>query len=326
MTSASPARSASDHLAELAHAMLRPGAEITMHSDDFLQVGLHTPGAVVLRHTEQVRELLEQLRVGASPIELGPDTAPAWQRLAEADLLVDADAYFNRLPVDEAARSSRSAVYADHTLSAPALLRNRSELAVAVDADALGDEALGDEARRLLSLAGVSLTGPPAVRLVIADRELSRARLDRAMQASLPHLVVRSTEGRVVLGPFVVPGVTACLRCVDLHHSESEPRRPLIIEQYAAAADSTTVARPVDHARLGLATAWAVIDVLAYLDGEQPTTWSSTLTVDAARRFTPQRWPRHPHCGCSWTGGWADTHTSVPSVEASIEPPGVEAG
>ncbi len=39
----------------------------------------------------------------------------------------------------------------------------------------------------------------------------------------LPHLMVRLTEGDAVVGPFVVPGRTACLRCLDAHHADGRP-------------------------------------------------------------------------------------------------------
>jgi hypothetical protein len=51
---------------------------------------------------------------------------------------------------------------------------------------------------------------------------------------------------------------------------------------------------------------WVVRDVLAFLDGGEPTTWSATVDLDAA---APVRrvWLRHPHCGCTWADvRWRD--------------------
>lgn len=55
------------------------------------------------------------------------------------------------------------------------------------------------------------------------DRELS----DPWMREQTPYVVVRLTEGRAVVGPFVVPGRTACLRCVDAHHTDADHEWPL---------------------------------------------------------------------------------------------------
>jgi bacteriocin biosynthesis cyclodehydratase domain-containing protein len=289
------------------HVLLRPGSRVSRHSEGWLQVGIESPRAVLLPDQADVRSLLARLRVGCAVPQTSPEAELAWRRLCAADLIVDADAFFHRLPADPALRAARATAYADHGREAPARLARRERLTVSVDA---GPDT--DEVARLLRLGGARLAGKhpgakgspaPYVRLVVSRSELSRSRLDAAMQGDVPHLCVRRREGRVLIGPFVVPGVTACLRCLDALESEADPRRPLIIEQYAQAEESVLVPDPVDRARLQLALAWAVSDVIAYIDGDRPTTWSNVVTLDAARDFTPRGVPRHPLCGCSWSAG-----------------------
>ena len=45
--------------------------------------------------------------------------------------------------------------------------------------------------------------------------EFDRTLLDDLVRDGVPHHVVRVVEGAPVVGPFVLPGETACLRCVD---------------------------------------------------------------------------------------------------------------
>ena len=106
------------------------------------------------------------------------------------------------------------------------------------------------------------------------------ARLDDWMRSGTPHLVVREGPGGPLLGPYVVPGATACLRCVDAHLGEHDPRRALVVEQVA----TTPPLRPSepDPALRALALAWAVRDLAAGAEGGVPATWSATVALGAA--------------------------------------------
>ena len=99
---------------------------------------------------------------------------------------------------------------------------------------------------------------PRALRGARPDRGAARARrhrgtprLRRARRGRRARPRARSTAGpapalrtcwcgspRVApsIGPFVVPGETACLRCVDAHCTDADPSWPLLVRQYAAAS------------------------------------------------------------------------------------------
>lgn len=132
------------------------------------------------------------------------------------------------------------------------------------------------------------------------DRELA----DPWTQTGTPYVVVRITEGRAVVGPFVVPGETACLRCVDAHHTDADPAWPLLVHQYSRATTQGRgdgLAEPVDPTLVALAVAWAVRDLASHADGVRPSTWSATVSLDAQLGAVESRsWLRHPECGCSW--------------------------
>ena len=81
---------------------------------------------------------------------------------------------------------------------------------------------------------------PPDCGVLVGVGEPDRELLDAWTRAGTPYLLVRLTEGRAVVGPFVVPGTTACLRCLDAHHTDADPAWPLLVRQYAAAS----LARP----------------------------------------------------------------------------------
>ncbi|WP_091066237.1 ThiF family adenylyltransferase [Klenkia brasiliensis] len=112
-----------------------------------------------------------------------------------------------------------------------------------------------------------------------------------------PHLVA-TVRGQVgVVGPLVVPGRTACLRCAQLHRTDADPGWPALAAQLHA---------PPDHAvgggtALCLATALTALgQVLAHLDGSAaPAALEATLELRAPDLLpSRRRWPPHPACGC----------------------------
>ena len=55
--------------------------------------------------------------------------------------------------------------------------------------------------------------------------------------AGVPHLPVRVRDGTGLVGPLVIPGVTSCLGCADLHRSERDAAWPAV----AAPPPNTTL-------------------------------------------------------------------------------------
>ena len=155
-------------------------------------------------------------------------------------------------------------------------------------------------ALRLLGELGLRTTRDPgaaAVALVWSEGELPRDRVDEWIRAGTPHLVVSEAYGGPRLGPYVVPGATACLRCVDAHAGEPDPRRALVVEQVA----STPPLRPTepDPARRALVLAWAAHDLATAAEGGVPVTWSATVALGVLPPVVTA-YHRHLHCGCAW--------------------------
>jgi hypothetical protein len=115
-------------------------------------------------------------------------------------------------------------------------------------------------------------------------------------RAGVPHLVAALRGRTGVVGPLVVPGVTSCLRCADLHRRDADPQWPRL------AAQLTATEPPPSGATVTclLTAATAAVQVLAYLDGgAAPATLDATIELRPPD-LTPRlrRWRAHAACGC----------------------------
>ncbi|WP_436494164.1 hypothetical protein [Actinokineospora sp. HUAS TT18] len=114
----------------------------------------------------------------------------------------------------------------------------------------------------------------------------------------LPHLPIRVRDGVGLVGPLVIPGVTACLTCVDHHRADRDPCWPGIAAQLVGRpqlADLSAV-----HATAALAAAQA-LTALAWRTRPhiRPPTWNRTLELDPTAAVLRHRpWTPHPACGC----------------------------
>jgi ThiF family len=129
--------------------------------------------------------------------------------------------------------------------------------------------------------------------------------------AGVPHLVATVRGQTGVVGPFVVPGRTGCLRCADLHRRDADPAWPLL------AAQLTAEEQPPGGATTTclLTAVTAAVQVLAHLDGAgAPVTLGATVELrppDLAPRV--RLWPPHPGCGCGAVPPRDGTPRAAPS-------------
>jgi len=132
---------------------------------------------------------------------------------------------------------------------------------------------------------------------------------DDLLRDGTPHLLVGVRETTAVVGPLVVPGESACLRCLDLRRADRDPAWPLIAAQLAAEPPSAPVPA-CDVALATLAASVAALQALAWVDaggaGVLPATFNGTLEVALPDwRLRRRPWSAHPSCGCHWAGGRA---------------------
>jgi hypothetical protein len=118
------------------------------------------------------------------------------------------------------------------------------------------------------------------------------------LRAGIAHLVVQVVETTGFVGPLVVPGHSACLRCIELHRTDHDPLWPLVIDQ------SVHRPPPVPACDVALATtvaALAASHVISHLDGFQVSSIGGSIEISLPAAHPRRRtWPVHPECGCSW--------------------------
>ena len=81
--------------------------------------------------------------------------------------------------------------------------------------------------------------------VVLTDHLVADPRLVRDLHdAGVAHLPVRVRDGAGLVGPMVIPGVTSCLGCADLHRSDRDAAWPVVAAQLrdtVGTADRATV-------------------------------------------------------------------------------------
>jgi hypothetical protein len=275
-----------------------------------LQVGLESGRRLVLPDRPLVRETLAALGPGLPLSSSSPAAVETVAALAAHGLLVDRNDVSAALAgtEDPAQRAATTAAFASHGEQASARLQARAAATVAVRA--AGDDPLltswTQTAVGLLRSSGVgrvheSDDTAAEVALLVSAGEPDRDLLDGPLTTGQPHLLVVAAEGEVRVGPFVVPGMTACLRCVDAHLDEGDGRRAVVLRQHCTAPpDTLALPAPSDPALVTMGLGWAVRDAVTFLDGGRPSTWSATVRLEPDLALTRRLWRRHPHCGCCW--------------------------
>ena len=133
-----------------------------------------------------------------------------------------------------------------------------------------------------------------AVLLGIPDPELAAG----LMRERIPHLAVSASEAIGVVGPLVLPGRSACLRCLDLARTDRDPAWPLILAQLA----SRQADPPACDAALAAAVAaHATAQALAFIDRPAqagPVTNGTLELVLPAWQWRRRTWPPHLDCAC----------------------------
>ena len=306
-------------------SLLRPGTHVLHRGAGQLQVGLDPGGALVLPDSPPVRDALRRLSTSVAPEASGPpESQPGNEPVYGSDtldLLAGHDQLLDErelIPLLRGGDVSPAATAALARAVGPGVARagsaRRAWRSQTRTFGHPGGAALRDAFVDLAASAGLReqsprRSAPPDCGVLLGVGEPDRELVDAWTRAGTPYLLVRLTEGRAVVGPFVVPGTTACLRCLDAHCTDADPAWPLLVRQYASASAhdrADGVPEPLDPLLASLALAWAARDLASYVDGHRPSTWSATVTLHPRLcRLETRSWLRHPACGCSWDE-WID--------------------
>ena len=153
--------------------------------------------------------------------------------------------------------------------------------------------------------SSLTQAAPPATThlVVLSDFLVADPRVVRELHAArVPHLQVRVRDGAGLIGPLVIPGVTSCLDCADLHRSDRDSAWPAVAAQLRDTVGSADRATVLATAALALNQVDRVIRAVrggSGVDGSQepPPTLDTTLEFDVnAGSLVARRWSRHPRC------------------------------
>jgi hypothetical protein len=140
---------------------------------------------------------------------------------------------------------------------------------------------------------------------VLTDFLVSDPRVVRDLHAAgIAHLPVRVRDGVGLVGPLVIPGVTSCLECADLHRSDRDSAWPAVAAQLRDTVGSADRATVLATAALALNQVDRVLRAVnsgddVALVAEPPPTLNTTLEFDVnVGSVEARRWPRHPRCDC----------------------------
>ena len=266
---------------------LNPAMPVLSRPDGAVQVGWDPRRAVLVRPpagltAAALAELLKTMQSGATLAELnarfGVDTGELVASLVDAGVVTSV-----------ARRRTRSASIRIH---------GRGPLS-----DLLASALRCSGAR--VTHSNLAKSAPPDTTdlVVLSDFLVADPRVVRELHAArVAHLPVRVRDGAGLVGPMVIPGVTSCLDCADLHRSDRDAAWPAVAAQLRRAVGSADRATVLATAALALTQVDRVIH--AVRDGlgvgesaEPPPTLDTTLEFDVnAGAIVARRWSRHPRC------------------------------
>ncbi|WP_329567400.1 ThiF family adenylyltransferase [Kitasatospora sp. NBC_01266] len=180
--------------------------------------------------------------------------------------------------------------------------------------------AASEAVRRAAGLPGQGAAGPRSARaepggaeqrptdlVVLAPRDGSGGYAGAAveahalMQAGIPHLYLGVIEHLGVVGPLVLPGASACGRCLGLTRTDRDEAWPRLLAQLCAAGPARPREVACDGAVAAAVAGLAGLHALLLLDGVRPPSvdgWCEVSALDGMVRRL--RLPPHTECGCFW--------------------------
>lgn len=124
------------------------------------------------------------------------------------------------------------------------------------------------------------------------------ALIAQSMSEDEIHLIVAAPDGPSIdIGPLVIPGKSACSRCVTLARGD---QHPLSREIDIFRSTHTELEIPVTVAHF--VAAQIASEILRFIDTKKSALISTRVRTNYLDVCNPQhiRFARHPLCGCSW--------------------------
>src|SRR5271165_1368922 len=149
-----------------------------------------------------------------------------------------------------------------------------------------------------------AVTSAEADLVVLSDNLVADPRMLRDLHSQgVAHLAVRVRDGTGLVGPLVIPGVTSCLGCADLHRRDRDAAWPAVAAQLRDTVGVADRATLLATAALALSQINRVIGAVrgsdAGSDSEPPAALNTTLEFDVhTGSIAARHWPKHPLCSC----------------------------
>ncbi len=289
--------------------IIRPGLQLLRRDVHSVQLGRAWPGSTCVHDGPVLRAVLDAIDgfrdVTAVVLTAAATGLPVDSCSATLDALIDIGAVVDRSatrrPGCPEALWSSLWLMAGPDSTAGDLLGRRAASPVFIHGDGLVAAAIRD----VLPRGHVPLAERPAaaaVAVMAFDCEPDREHSDTALRAGVPHVWAFLRDLVGVIGPFVDPGESACLRCVDLARGEVDRAWPTTV------SGPRPVVPPVDPLLAASVGAMVAAEIGVWASGRQPQTVGAVIELPygagAVERCTHAP---HPHCGC----GWAAEHVTL---------------
>ena len=149
----------------------------------------------------------------------------------------------------------------------------------------------------LAGMAGPAAASRHPDLVILADTH--RRELPEILRrGGVPHLVAAASEAIGVVGPLVLPGRTACLRCLDLTRAERDPAWPLILAQLSRGGADPPACDTVLAAAVATQ---AAAQALAFVDRPASPSAVTNGTLELVLpdwQWRRRTWAQHDRCGC----------------------------
>lgn len=140
--------------------------------------------------------------------------------------------------------------------------------------------------------------------IIVAHHLVEPGHAARLMADGVPHLPIVLAGAKAIVGPLILPGLTACLSCIAAHHRDRDPQWPLLVSQLLGRpAPPTSRAVLVDAATLAG----------RFLRGAVRPGVSVAVSAASVRR----RWrAHHPHATCLCRSPEGNATVGVPALRS----------
>ena len=156
---------------------------------------------------------------------------------------------------------------------------------------------------------GPGVIAPPATAVVLAHFAVNPRLSGALLSRDTPHLPLVVDGSGIRVGPLVVPGVTGCLHCVDLHRIDQDPAWPVLATQLLE--QSAPEPAPTLMLEAAALAARFITGSASTLHGRSaPGTGVSVSVLAADVRREWQRHQPHPSCGCRSLAESVTAHVS----------------